>query len=179
MCRACKGILDPKKLDVIDTIIFAGTSNSDELEMLSPGVDQTKSGRAQFKTELMKRYCSKYRDADNRELLMGEQMPLGRAYGILAVCRFRPCLKVQACRSIADLEECSQILLERDQHQSRFEWPNQKALVIYMQGLLTTALVCVQTDLPDSAPVFGQQTCIRDQETQLHLDLGPTQTAMQ
>jgi hypothetical protein len=31
------------------------------------------------------------------------------------------------------------------------EWRDQKALVIYMQGLLTTALVCVRTDLPNSA----------------------------
>ncbi len=38
------------------------------------------------------------------------------------------------------------------------EWRDQKALVIYMQGLLTTALVCIRTDLPDNARLFGQQT---------------------
>jgi hypothetical protein len=35
------------------------------------------------------------------------------------------------------------------------EWHDQKALVIYMQGLLTTALVCVRTDLPNSICLFG------------------------
>jgi hypothetical protein len=30
------------------------------------------------------------------------------------------------------------------------EWRYQKALFIYMQGLLITALVCVRTDLPNT-----------------------------
>jgi hypothetical protein len=62
------------------------------------------------------------------------------------------------------------------------EWRGQKALAIYMQGLLTTALVCVRTDLPNSACLFGQQTVfsgIRAQETQLHLGLGPTESIME
>jgi hypothetical protein len=53
-----------------------------------------------------------------------------------------------------------------------------------MQGLLTTALVSVRTDLPnrDSARLFGQQTVfsgIRAPETQLHLGLGPTESVME
>ncbi len=37
------------------------------------------------------------------------------------------------------------------------EWRDQKALVIYMQGLLVTALVCVRTDLSNSARLFWDQ----------------------
>ncbi len=62
------------------------------------------------------------------------------------------------------------------------EWRDQKELVIYMQGLLTTALVFVRTDLPNSARLFGQQTVhsgIRAPETQLHLGLGPTESVME
>jgi hypothetical protein len=62
------------------------------------------------------------------------------------------------------------------------EWRYQKAFVIYMQGLLTTALVCVCTDLLNSARLFGQQTVfsgIRAPETQLHLGLGPTESVME
>ncbi len=54
---------------------------------------------------------------------------------------------------IADLEEYRQIRPTQGQHQ---EWRDQKALVIYMQGLLS-ALVCVRMDLPNSARLFGQQ----------------------
>ncbi len=51
-----------------------------------------------------------------------------------------------------------------------------------MQMLLTTALVCVRKDLPNSARLFGQQTAfsgIRAPETQLHLGLGPTKSVME
>ena len=51
-----KGILDPKKLGVIDVIDFAGMSDTDDLPLPSPGNGQTKSGRASFKNELTKRF---------------------------------------------------------------------------------------------------------------------------
>ncbi len=79
LCR--KGILDsdPKKLPVItvmDVIDFAAMRDTNDLPVASPCASQTKSGRASFKNELTKRYGSKYRDPDNSEVLMGEQMPL-------------------------------------------------------------------------------------------------------
>ncbi len=61
-------------------------------------------------------------------------------------------------------------------------WRDQKALVMYMQGLLNTALVCVRKERPNSARLFGQQTVfsgIRARETQLHLGLGPTESVME
>ncbi len=73
-CR--KGILDPKKLPVMDVAAMSDT-NDLPLAVASPATVQTKSGRTSFKNELTKRYGSKYRDPDNSEVLMGELMPLG------------------------------------------------------------------------------------------------------
>jgi hypothetical protein len=110
LCR--KGILDPKKLPVMDVIDFAAMSNTYDLPLAvaSPATCQTKSGSTSFKNELTKRYCSKYRDPDNSEVLMGELMPLGKAFGILAICMFGPNLPTEStgmqnhCRSVAGLE---------------------------------------------------------------------------
>ncbi len=76
-------------MDVID---FAAMSDADDLPLAvaSPATGQTKSGCASFKNELTKRYGSKYRDPDNSEVLMGELMPPGKAFGILAICMFGP-----------------------------------------------------------------------------------------
>ncbi len=93
LCR--KGILDLKKLPVVDIIDFTAMSNTDDLPVASPGAGQTISGRASFKNELTKRYGSKYRDPNNSEVLMGEQMPLGKAFGILAIRMFGPNLPTE------------------------------------------------------------------------------------
>ena len=97
-----KGILDPKILvgSVVDEIDFAGMSDGDG-DVCTAAPDRTKSGRMTFKNELTRRFGSKYRDADNTEKLMGELMPLGKAFGIMAVCLHgptlpteRPCMRI-------------------------------------------------------------------------------------
>ena len=184
-CR--KGILDPKKLPVMDVIDFAAMSDTDDLPLAvaSPATGQTKSGRTSFKNELTKRYGSKYRDPDNSEVLMGELMPLGKAFGILAICMFGPNLPTEKHRHADRLQvwkNAARYALNMNSSKVDSEWCDQKALVIYMQGLLTTALICVRTDLPNSARLFGQQTVfsgIRAPETQLHLGLGPTESVME
>ena len=97
-CR--KGILDPKKLPVMDVIDFAAMSDTDDLPLAvaSPATGQTKSGSTSFKNELTKRYGSKYKDPDNSEVLMGELMPLEKAFGILAICMFGPNLPTEKHR---------------------------------------------------------------------------------
>ncbi len=91
-----KGILDPKRLVrcVVDEIDIAGMSDGDG-DVFTPAPDRTKSGRIAFKNESTRRFGSKYRDADNTEKLMGELMPLGKAFGIIAVCMFGPCLPTE------------------------------------------------------------------------------------
>jgi hypothetical protein len=184
-CR--KGILDPKKLPVMDVIDFAAISDTDDLPLAavaSPTTGQTISGSTSFKTELTKRYGSKYRNPDNSEVLMGELMPLGKAFGILAICIFGPNLPIEKHRHADRLQvwkNPAKYALNMNSIKVVSEWRDQKALVIYMQGLLITALVCVRMDLPNSARLFGQQTVfsgIRDPETQLHLSLGPTESVM-
>jgi hypothetical protein len=92
-CR--NGILNPKKLPVLDIIDFAAMSNTYDIPVASPGAGQTKSGSASFRNELTKCYDSKYRDPDNSEVLMGKQMPLGKVFGILASCMFGPNLPTE------------------------------------------------------------------------------------
>jgi hypothetical protein len=137
------------------------------------------------KNELTKHYGSKYRDPDNSEVLMGELMLFGKAFGILATCMFGPNLPTEKHRHADRLhvwKNATKYTLNVNSIKVVSEWRDQKALVIYMQGLLTTALVCVRTDLPNSARLFGQQTVfsgIRAQETQLHLGLDPTESVME
>ncbi len=168
-CR--KGILDPKKLLVMDVIDFAAMSDTDDLPLAaaSPATGRTKSGRTSFKKELTQRYGSKFRDPYNSEVLMGELMPLEKAFGILAICMFGPNLPTEKHRHADRLQvwkNAAKYALNMNSIKVVSEWRDQKALalVVHMQGLLTTALVCVRTDLPNSARLFGQQTVFSGSE---------------
>ncbi len=90
------GRVDPKRLVgcVVDKIDIAGMSDGDG-DVFTPAPDRTKSGSMTFKNELTRRFGSKYRDGNNTEKLMGELMPLGKAFGIMAVCMFGPCLPTE------------------------------------------------------------------------------------
>ena len=154
-----KGSLDPKKLGVIDTVDFEGMSDTEQL--LSPASEKTKSGRDSFKNELTKRFGSKYRDPYNTKTLMGELMPLRQAFGIMAVCMYGPGLPSEKHRHMDRLEcwkNAAKYALNHDNIKTILEWPHQKTLVAYLQGLLNTALVCIRTDLPNSARTYGQHT---------------------
>ena len=180
-----KGILDPKRLagSVVSDIDFAGMSDGDG-DVIAPAPDRTKSGRMTFRNELTRRFGSKYRDADNTEKLMGELMPLGKAFGIMAVCLFGPGLPTEKALHADRLviwKNAAKYCLNEDTIQTVLEWPDQKALVLYMHGLMNTALVCIRTDLPNRARFYGQHHVfcgIRDAETQSHLGLGSTESVM-
>jgi hypothetical protein len=182
-----KGIVDPKKLPVMEVIDFAAMSDTDDLPLAvaSPSTGQNESGLTSFKNELTKRYGSKYREPDNSEVLMGVLMRLGKAFGILAICMFGPNLPTEKHLHADRLQVCknaAKYALNMNSIKVILEWRDQKALVIYMQGLLTTDLVCVSTDLPNSARLFGRQTVfsgIRAPKTQLDLGLGPTESVME
>ncbi len=55
-------------------------------------------------------------------------------------------------------------------------------LSVYLEGLLTTALVCIRTDMPNGSLRYCLQdtffACRRDPEMQLHLGLGPLRTVI-
>ncbi len=175
-CR--KGILDPKRLPVMDVIDFAAMCDTDDLPLAeaSPATGSTKSGRTSFKNELTKRYGSKYRDPDNSEVLKGELMPLGKAFGILAICMFGPNLPTEKHRRADRLQvwkNAAKYALNMNIIKVVSEWRDQKALVIYMQRLLTTALVCVRTDLPNSARLLGQKTVFSGSEPRQRSCTGP------
>ena len=181
-----KGILDPKRLagSVVSDIDFAGMSDGDG-DVITPAPDRTKSGRMTFRNEMTRRFGSKYRDADNTEKLMGELMPLGKSFGIMAVCTFGPCLPTEKALHADRLEiwkNAAKYCLNEGTIQTVLEWPDQKAQVLYMHGLMNTALVCIRTDLPNSARFYGQHHVfcagMRDEETQSHLGLGMTESVM-
>ncbi len=74
---------------------------------------------------------------------MGELMPLGKAFGILATCMFGPNLPTEKHRHADRLQlwkNAAKYAMNIDSIKVVLEWRNQKALVNYMQGLLTTAL---------------------------------------
>ena len=186
-----KGILDPKRLVgcVVENIDMAGMSDSDGDgdggAVFTPAPDRTKSGRMTFRNELNKRYGSKCRDADNTEPLMGELMPLGRAFGIMAVCMFGPCLPTEKAMHADRLEiwkNAAKYCLNEVTIKTVLQWPDVNAQILYMHGLMNTALVCIRTDLPNSARFYGQYHvfcgALRDADTQSHLGLGMTESVL-
>jgi hypothetical protein len=135
-----KGILDPKRLvgRVVDEIDIAGMSDGDG-DVLTPAPDSSKSGRVTFKKELTRRFGSKYRDANNTEKLMGELMPLGKAFEIIAVCMFGPCLPTEKAMHADRLEiwkNAAKYCLNEVTIQTVLKWPDQKAQVLYMHWLM-------------------------------------------
>jgi hypothetical protein len=69
----------------------------DELDSsFSPGHGRTKSGRKVRKTNsLNMMFNSRYRHPDNQEKYMGELMPLGKVYAIIAVMTHGPDLPTE------------------------------------------------------------------------------------
>ncbi len=182
-----KKILDPKRLVgcVVDNIDMAGMSDGDG-DVFTPAPDRTKSGRMTFKNELTRRFGSKYRDADNTEKLIDELMPLGKAFGIMAVCMFGPCLPTEKALHADRLKiwkNAAKCYLNEVTIKTVLGWPDQKAQILYMHELMYTALVCIRTDLPNSARFYGQHHVfcagMRDMETQSHLGLGMTESMTQ
>ncbi len=103
----------------------------------------------------------------------------------MAVCMFGSCLPTEKALH-ADRSEiwknAAKYCLNEVTIQTVLEWPDQKAQVLYMHGLMNTALVCVRTDLPNRARFYGQHHVfcagMRDMETQSHLGLDMTESVM-
>lgn len=181
-----KGILDPKRLVgcVVDEIDFAGMSDGGG-DVFTAAPDRTKSGRMTFRNDLTRRFGSKYRDADNTEKLMGELMPLGKAFGIMAVCMFGPNLPTEKALHADRLEiwkNAAKYSLNAATIKTVLEWPDVQGQILYMHGLMNAALVCIRTELPNRARFYGQHHVfcagMRDAETQSHLGLGMTESVM-
>ena len=190
-------MLDPAKLGVIDHIQMYSDGESErfeaeqekhyEEELERRAAKKTKSRRTSYKNELTVRYGSKYRDPTNTELLMGKLQPMGKAFGIIAVCMFGPnppsekqrhsdrLLIWKSAAKYCMSDDTIQMILtmhEKDPHDVQ----------VYLEGLLNTALVCVRTELPNSARNYAQTHVFaavrRDAETQQHLGLEMNQSVM-
>jgi hypothetical protein len=118
---------------------------------------------------------------------MGKLQPMGKAFGIIAVCMFGPnppsekqrhsdrLLIWKSAAKYCMSDDTIQMILtmhEKDPHDVQ----------VYLEGLLNTALVCVRTELPNSARSYAQAHVFaavrRDAETQQHLGLEMNQSVM-
>jgi hypothetical protein len=92
---------------------------------------------------------------------MGELMPLGKPFGILAICMFGPNLPTEKHRHADRLQvwknaQAAKYALNMNSIKVILEWRDQKAWVIYMQGLLTTA--CASPNRPPGGPSARPET---------------------
>ena len=190
-------MLDPAKLGTIDHIQmysdgeverFEAEVERRELAYLESGAPKkTKSRRTSFKNELTVRYGSKYRDPTNTLLLMGKLQPMGKAFGIIAVCMFGPnppsekqrhsdrMLIWKSAAKYCMSDDTIQLILKMHEK-------DPQDVQVYLEGLLNTALVCIRTELPNSARHYAQTHVFaavrRDAETQQHLGLEMNQSVM-
>lgn len=181
-------MLDASKIGTIDHIdLYSGLYSDSEFASGQVAAQKTKSRRISFKNELSKRFGSKHRDSENTRELMGERMVMGKAFGIVAICLFGPNLPTEKIRH-ADrfrIWKCAAkycLTDESIEYVMNVQSRDPDMVIVYIQGLLTTALVSVRTDLPNSARSFGQNFVFspgsRSMETQLHLGLDMTQSVM-
>lgn len=174
-------MLDPAKMGVIDKLQLY---SDEEVERAK----KTKSNRLSFKNELTVRFGSKFRDPAITRELMGELQPMGKAFGIIAVCMFGPNLPSEKQRHADRLliwKSAAKYCMSDDTIEMILQLQKQdpQSVIVYMQGLLNTALVCVRTELPNSARGYAQNFVFaaarRDAETQRHLGLEMNQSVME
>lgn len=145
---------------------------------------RTKSGRISFKNELTKRYGSKFRVSYNDELLMGQKLPMGKAMGIMAVIMYGPNLPTEKVRHAERLliwRSAAHYSLSPEIIKTVLEWEDEDELLVYMQGLLNTATLCIRNLLYNSARAHGQMVFAggrRDADVQRHLGLTMEQSVL-
>ena len=106
---------------------------------------------------------------------MGKLMPFGKAFGILAICMFGHNLPTEKHRHVDRLQvwkNAAKYALTMNSIKVVLELRDQKTLVIYMQGLLTTALVCVRT-AQQCPPFWPANRLLWDQSPGNAAALGP------
>ena len=149
------------------------------------GVACTSDGRPSIRrNEVNKRFSPSYRNPENKELLMGRPVPLGKAMALLATVQygFRPPVdehghadRVNLLKSAAHYaliaEELAEILDTAEE-----------VLRIYLKGLLNAGLFKIKNDLPVAARLYFQAEVFcpvrKSKEIQEHLGLGPGESIL-
>ena len=130
---------------------------------------------------------TQYRDQENDRELMGGKQPLGKAFGIVAICIFGlnlPTEEQMHADRLRVWRSAARYCLTDKNIDVLMQWQKRdpETVVVYMLWLLTAALVSVRTELPNSAWSFGQNFVFaagrRDPETQRHLGLDMSQSVM-
>ena len=149
-----------------------------------PPPGRTLSGRKVRKTNSLNLvFNSRYRNPENRELLMGEQQPLGKAYAILAVMMHGPLLPTE----IAQHDERRRIFIaaapyamSKDDIDSVLSHQDFDELRIYLHNLLTTSCRPITSLLFNDARNFFQTQVFgcpqHNAEYKMHLGLLGTES---
>jgi hypothetical protein len=180
-----RGRADPDEVEIVDLDVDDFDVDVDESNSsFSPGQGRTKSGRKIRKfNSLNMRFGSKYRHPDNEEKLMGELMPLGKAYAIIAFMMHGPDLPtelaqhnerhwifVTAAEYALSNEDLAAVMAHNDGDEKH----------IYYHNLLTTSTQSFSSLLYKEARYWFQNTVFlpakHNAEYKLHLGHGPTES---
>ncbi len=149
---------------------------------ITPG--RTLSGRKARKTNALNvMFGSKYRHIDNRQTLMGQEQPLGKAFAILAVMMHGPDLPTE----LSDHNERHRIFMaaapyamSKSDIDAVLAHPDQEEKKIYYHNLLTTSCRPVLALMYNDARDFFQKKVFacpkHNAEYKRHLGLGATES---
>ena len=173
----------PREGDVVDL------DDSDWDESGSPSSHPSRPGRTQSgridrkNNPLNKRFGSRYRHPDNRKELMGELMPLGKAYAIIAVMTHGPDLPTEITlhnERHSIFMAAAQYALSADDIKTVLEHPDHEEKVTYYHTLLASSSRPLNILLYNEAREFFQDKvfgCAQHKaEYKLHLGLSDTES---
>ena len=128
-------------------------------------------------------FGSRYRNPANRKELMGELMPLGKAYAIIAVMTHGPDLPTEITlhnERHSIFMAAAQYALSEDEIKTVLEHPVAEDKRTYYHNLLTTSCRPLQTLLYNEARHFFQTKVFtgieHNAEYKLHLGLSDTES---
>ena len=115
---------------------------------------------------------------------MGQKLPMGKAMGIMAVIMYGPNLPTEKVRHAERLliwRSAAHYSLSPEIIKTVLEWEDEDERLVYMQGLLNTATLCIRNVLYNSARAHGQivfADARRDANVQRHLGLTMEQSVL-
>ena len=149
------------------------------------GVACTSDGRPSVRhNEVNRRYSSSYQSPENKTVLMGRPVPLGKAMALLAIVQYgqNPPLDEHGHREHVNLFKSAARYSLIEEELEEILDTEEGVLRIYLKGLLTAELYKAKNDLPVAARNHFQTEVFcpvrKNKEIQEHLGLGPAESIM-
>ena len=170
-----------RKRSANEDIVDLDTVDLDTAER-TPG--RTLPGRKDRKSNgLNLLFGSKYRHPDNRETLLGQEQPLGKAFAILAVMMHGPDLPTEYSQHNERhriFMAAAPYALSKDDIETVLARNDQEEKKLYYHNLLTTSCRPVGAMMYNNARDFFQRMVFTsprfNPEYKKHLGLGPTES---